>query len=206
MTTSKAAAWTGRLIAGRIRCPCIEACLLLSFIIDYAISLRRAEWQLKRSLAIHLTAIATTLMARPAVADQSDKLIGLSEEQLISCAGIPAGQMVSGNSTFFQYGEFNERGAFVPLGNTLFITKRQKGCQAVITLRNGVVTKVMLKTKGLISGPMACQRIFPNVEIIFSCSSIHKKCSDVYEQSRSIERWRETRFHSVLEYEVVRAI
>ena len=115
---------------------------------------------MKSSLAVHLIVISTTLFAQPAVADQGDKLVGLSEEQLVSCAGIPAGQMVSGNSTFFQYGEFNERGALVPLGNTLFITKRQKGCQAVITLQNGVVTKVMLKTKGLISGPMACQRIF----------------------------------------------
>ena len=149
-----------RLTAGRIGCPGIEPCLLLRFIIDYAISLRRAEWQLNRSLAIHLIAIGTALFAQPALAGQSDKLIGLSEEQLVSCAGIPAGQMVSGNSTFFQYGEFNERGAFVPLGNTLFITKRQKGCQAIITLQNGVVTKVMLKTKGLISGPLACQRIF----------------------------------------------
>lgn len=120
----------------------------------------QVERQLNRSFAINLLAIATSLFAQPALADQSDKLIGLSEEQLISCAGIPAGQMVSGNSTFFQYGEFNERGAFVPLGNTLFITKRQKGCQAIVTLQNGVVTKVMLKTKGLISGPMACQRIF----------------------------------------------
>lgn len=115
---------------------------------------------MKRLFVIHVLAITTILFASTALADQSDKLIGLSEEQLVSCAGIPAGQMVSGNSTFFQYGEFNERGAFVPLGNTLFITKRQKGCQAVITLQNGVVTKVMLKTKGLISGPMACQRIF----------------------------------------------
>jgi hypothetical protein len=160
MPISGAAGRTGHLIAGRIGCRGIEPCLLLRFIIEYAISLRPAEWQLKRSLAIHLIAISITLFAQPALADQSDKLIGLSEEQLVSCAGIPAGQMVSGNSTFFQYGEFNERGAFVPLGNTLFITKRQKGCQAVITLQNGVVTKVMLKTKGLISGPMACQRIF----------------------------------------------
>ena len=115
---------------------------------------------MKQSLAILLIAFATNLFAEPAVADQGDKLVGLSEEQLLSCAGIPAGQMVSGNSTFFQYGEFNERGAFVPLGNTLFITKRQKGCQAIITLQNGVVAKVMLKTNGLFTGPMACQRIF----------------------------------------------
>lgn len=52
----------------------------------------------------------------------------------------------------------------MPLGNTLFITKRQKGCQAIVTLQNGIVTKVTLKTKGLISGPMACQRIFPVAE------------------------------------------
>ena len=119
------------------------------------------EEQLKQSLLlIHVLAFTTTLFVQQAIADQNEKLIGLSEEQLISCAGIPAGQMVSGNSTFFQYGEFNERGAFVPLGNTLFLTKRQRGCQAIVTLHNGVVTKVTLKTKGLISGPLACQRIF----------------------------------------------
>ena len=111
-------------------------------------------------LATFFLAITAALVEKPAIAGQSDNLIGLSEEELISCAGIPAGQMVSGPSTFHQYGEFSERGAFVPLGNTLFLTKRQRGCQAVITLQNGYVTKVTVKTKGLISGPLACQRIF----------------------------------------------
>ena len=112
------------------------------------------------AFAFHAFAASFLIIAQPTSAGQGDNLIGLSEEQLISCAGIPAGQMVSGQSTFFQYGEFNERGAFIPLGNTLYLTKRLKGCQAVVTLQNGYVTKVTVKTKGLISGPLACQRIF----------------------------------------------
>lgn len=104
--------------------------------------------------------VTTIAYAHPATADPTKKLIGLSEEDLLSCAGIPVAQMASGNKTFFQYGEFGEHGAFIPLGNTLFLAKKYKGCQAVITLEGGTVRKVTLKTKGLITGPLACDRIF----------------------------------------------
>ena len=53
--------------------------------------------------------------AMPSNAGKPDKLIGLSEEQLISCAGIPAGQMASGGTAFCQNGEFSELGASIPL-------------------------------------------------------------------------------------------
>ena len=68
--------------------------------------------------------------------------------------------MVSGGTTFFQYGEFSERGQIMALGDSLFVAKRQKGCQAIVSLRNGRVINVTLKKKGLIRGPMACDRIF----------------------------------------------
>lgn len=103
---------------------------------------------------------ACFLGAVAAQADPSARLIGLTEEQLLSCAGIPVGTMVSGATTFFQYGEFSERGQIMALGDSLFVAKRQKGCQAIVSLRNGRVVNVTLKKKGLIRGPMACERIF----------------------------------------------
>jgi hypothetical protein len=106
------------------------------------------------------TAVVCSVGSVAANADVPQRLVGLTEEQLLSCAGIPAGSMVSGATTFFQYGEFSERGQVVALGGSLFVSKRQKGCQAVVSLRNGRVVNVTLKKKGLISGPMACERIF----------------------------------------------
>lgn len=49
--------------------------------------------------------LAVTIAAvSGAHADPTKKLIGLTEEQLLSCAGIPAGSMAAGGTTFFQYG------------------------------------------------------------------------------------------------------
>jgi hypothetical protein len=49
--------------------------------------------------------------------------------------------MASGK-VFLRYREFGERGAFIPLGNTLFLAKKHKGCQAILTLEGGVGRKV----------------------------------------------------------------
>ena len=105
--------------------------------------------------------LAVTIAAvSGAHADPTKKLIGLTEEQLLSCAGIPAGSMAAGATTFFQYGEFNEHGQIIGMGSNLFVAKRQKGCQAAVSLKGGKVVKVTLKTKGLLTGPLACDRIF----------------------------------------------
>ena len=114
---------------------------------------------MKITLTFALASVWLTFIG-PGYAAQTDKLIGLTEERLLTCAGIPSARMVSGASTFLQYGEFNEAGAFIPLGSTLFVTRRLRGCQATVVVRGGRITNVTLKTKGLISGPLACQRIF----------------------------------------------
>ena len=68
--------------------------------------------------------------------------------------------MASGNLIFFQYGDFGTRGSASGLGNTLFLNTNKRGCQATVTISNGIVAKVTYKKKGLISGPLACSRIF----------------------------------------------
>ena len=68
--------------------------------------------------------------------------------------------MASGNLIFFQYGDFGTRSSANEAGGTIFMNSKKRGCQATVTISNGVVSKVTYKKKGLISGPLACSRIF----------------------------------------------
>lgn len=122
---------------------------------------RRLRYTVKMSLWVGLPFLAVLLFIGFVRADPTQKLMGLSEEELISCAGIPAAQMTNGQKTFYQYNELSERGTGIMIDeDTIISSKKQKGCQALITIESGRVSKVMLKKQGWLSGSRACERIF----------------------------------------------
>lgn len=74
--------------------------------------LKHSEEQLKQLFAIHVLAMTTNLFVSTAIAGQSDKLIGLSEEQLI-LRWYPCRSKWCLEIQHFSGTKFNERGAFV---------------------------------------------------------------------------------------------
>ncbi len=91
------------------------------------------------------------LLAFPAVA--AEPPIGLSESQLLQCAGVPNGNMQSGGTKVWQYSTRRVR------GNSDFIVT--DACDAIVTFKNGRVFNVTFrKSGGLISREFACQGIF----------------------------------------------
>ena len=102
------------------------------------------------------------LGAQPSAASAAPSaIVGLSEIELVQCAGLPQGSMSVGDATFYQYSSLSERGQVVPLGNSLFVTRRTRGCEATVKVQNGRVVDVTTQSHGgLLTGPLACQRLF----------------------------------------------
>src|SRR4051812_32128085 len=98
-----------------------------------------------------ITLGALVVFSQNALGDPTKKVMGLSEEELISCAGIPMAKMSNGQKTFYQYGEFVERGTGIINDDVIISSKKRKGCQAIITIENGAVSKVLLKKQGWLS-------------------------------------------------------
>jgi len=104
--------------------------------------------------------IIVGLAAFPAYADGSS-LVGMSEEDIVACAGLPSGNMQIGSKTFFQYGASREAGAINGVGNTLFLSRHQTGCDATVTFQNDHVVQVTTRPYGgLLTGPIACGSLF----------------------------------------------
>lgn len=106
--------------------------------------------------------VAGTMLFAATFAHAAPKdLVGKPLEDLISCAGLPRGQMEVGNTTFLQYGASRQVGTFQQFGNIGTFQRHETGCEATIAVRDGVVVDV--KTRpfgGLLTGPMACNRLF----------------------------------------------
>ena len=88
-------------------------------------------------------------------------IVGLSEEELISCAGFPTAQMQLNGKTFYKFSTISESGAAVPAGGIVIFGKRQNGCEATVGVENGKVVSV--KTKRLnwsLPSLTACNRLF----------------------------------------------
>lgn len=107
-----------------------------------------------------LVAVFWAACCEEAQAEKKDPIVGLPLEELLACAGVPQGQMASGDYLFLQYGDFEDRNIILNLGGIPSVSRKQRGCQATVTVSEGLVVRVTYKTKGLISGPMACNRIF----------------------------------------------
>ena len=89
------------------------------------------------------------------------ELVGLTEDELISCAGFPAVQMQLKGKTFYKFSTISESGAAVPAGGIVIFGKRQNGCEATVGVENGKVVSV--KTKRLnwsLPSLTACSRLF----------------------------------------------
>ena len=88
-------------------------------------------------------------------------IVGLSEDELISCAGFPTAQMQLKGKTFYKFSTISESGAAVPTGGIVIFGKRQNGCEATVSVENGRV--VAVKTKRLnwsLPSLTACSRLF----------------------------------------------
>ena len=102
--------------------------------------------------AILLSASAPTL---------AGSIVGLQEMALMQCAGFPVASMQMNGATLYQYSSMSERGSITPLFGALITRRREVGCEAVVTVRDGVVVDVQLKKSGgLISREIACSRLF----------------------------------------------
>ena len=89
------------------------------------------------------------------------KIVGLSEDELISCAGFPAGQMQLNGKTFYKFSSTSDGGAAFPAGGIILFGRHQNGCEATVGVENEKVVSV--KTKRLnwsLPSLTACNRLF----------------------------------------------
>lgn len=109
-----------------------------------------------------LIVLLAALLPSAALAQQ--QVVGMSEGDLISCAGIPQQARDVGQDRFFQYSAFRagRGGNFQNLGGFVFFDENpDAGCDATVTIRNGKVTAVKTRPSGaIISGPLMCRRMF----------------------------------------------
>lgn len=104
-------------------------------------------------------ALAGSLVVSPAIA--GDSIVGLGEKDLIACAGLPAGQMSVGSTTYWQYGRSRSFGIVNQLGTTGIINRREVGCDATVAIEGGRVVGVTMQPRGgILTGPLECQRLF----------------------------------------------
>ena len=108
-------------------------------------------------VSVTLLAIALPWNAYSAPSD----LVGMSALNLVSCAGVPASQMTVGDTTFLQYGDSRQIGTFQQFGQIGTFQRHETGCEVTIAIKDGVVIDVQTHPYGgLLTGPMACDRIF----------------------------------------------
>ena len=108
-----------------------------------------------------LLLLVTSLITPSLVKAGEAELVGLTEDELISCAGFPAAQMQLKGKTFYKFSTISESGAAVPAGGIVIFGKRQNGCEATVSVENGRV--VAVKTKRLnwsLPSLTACSRLF----------------------------------------------
>jgi hypothetical protein len=107
-----------------------------------------------------MSALAVVVAAAtPAFAASS--IVGLSQDDLIACAGLPSGEMQTGEATYWQYGASRQVGSIQTFGQMHVLSSHSTGCEATVTLKGGVVSDV--KTRGyggLLTGPIACAKLF----------------------------------------------
>jgi hypothetical protein len=112
---------------------------------------------------IAIVAAVAALICSPALAGG---VIGLSEEQLITCAGMPARSIQAGASTFYEFANTHAAGganSFMT-GNSIqsFGYARVVGCVATVRITGGSVVDVQYQCRGLITGMIARSQMFAN--------------------------------------------
>lgn len=108
-----------------------------------------------------LLLIIASLVTSSLVEAGENEIVGLTEDELISCAGFPTAQMELKGKTFYKFSTISESGAAVPAGGIVIFGKRQNGCEATVSVVNGRV--VAVKTKRLnwsLPSLTACSRLF----------------------------------------------
>ena len=108
-----------------------------------------------------LFSLAVLVVAPPLAMGGEAKIVGLSEDELISCAGFPTAQMQLNGKTFYKFTSTSEGGAAFPAGGFVLFGRHQNGCEATVSVENGRVVSV--KTKRLnwsLPSLTACSRLF----------------------------------------------
>jgi hypothetical protein len=96
--------------------------------------------------------LSTLFLLVPAAA-AAEPPVGLTEAQLLQCAGVPTAQMQSGGAKVWQYSVSRVGGDFSML--------RTDACDAIVTFKNGRVANVTFrKSGGLIAREIVCAGIF----------------------------------------------
>lgn len=112
-------------------------------------------------LLVILVALSGCAIHRARVAHKAEhKLIGLSEEQLLQCAGVPAQEKRSGSLSFFTYHGGGDGVAIAALGRSQIgvAAYKHRYCDATFTLRNGRVADLQYRgrTGGLLTRDEQC--------------------------------------------------
>lgn len=103
------------------------------------------------------TALSGCALQRARVAREAEvRLIGMSETELLECAGAPASARRSGKLNFFTYHGGGD--AIVAYARSELGIYRRRYCDATFTLRDGQVTALQYRgrTGGLLSGDEQC--------------------------------------------------
>jgi hypothetical protein len=127
--------------------------------------LRRAARILKANqwcfLLAGLVALSGCAIHRARVAHKAEtRLIGLSEEELLKCAGAPSQEKHSGSLSFLTYHGGGDGVAVGALGSSQIglATYKHRYCDATFTLRNGHVADLQYRgrTGGLLTRGEQC--------------------------------------------------
>ena len=115
------------------------------------------RWWLGISLAV--------LIHSPAMA-LDGLVMGLSEDQLLSCSQRYIGQVQLNGKTFHRFVATTEVSMAAAVGSVL-PSQSQVGCEAIVGIENGKVAKVETKqlNESLLSC-FACQRIFSDCKFV----------------------------------------
>lgn len=108
-----------------------------------------------------LAAIQSIVSSSLAANAGKDQIFGLTEAELITCAGFPVAQMQANGITFYKFEVTSEGGAAVPTGSIVVFGKRRNGCEATVGIQDGRVATV--KTKRLnrsLPSILACRNLF----------------------------------------------
>ena len=108
-------------------------------------------------LLLLVVSIVSTSLVKAGEAE----VVGLTEDELISCAGFPTAQMGLKGKTFYKFSTISESGAAVPTGGMVIFGKRQNGCEATVSVVNGRVVAVKIKRLNWsLPSLTACSRLF----------------------------------------------
>ncbi len=107
-------------------------------------------------------ALLSALIAVPDTSFASERILGLSEFELVSCAGVPAQTMDFGSQgKIYVYATGNYTTTVNKAFNTYIGNTRANSCQANVVIQGGRVSQIKYqKSGGLIAREFQCGKLF----------------------------------------------